>query len=144
MFSKRSFGHTRFRENLFSLSFMNFFKLSSKLCQFVNPNFLGTIFFLINGENALTVSWESFVFIHFASTVRLNRSWWTSKIITSLLSFASFSTKAGSILHNSFLNLLNKKLPSPDFLCGLSKLCVKVFICKTCLNFDISRLPAWP
>ena len=69
-------------------------KFSGKLHPFLNPNFLGSILFLIMFENALTVSLESLVFITFASTVQSNKSGRTSKNFTLFFSSCQFSSES--------------------------------------------------
>ena len=67
--------------------------------------YFGLFFSVFISENVLTVSFESFVFIRFASTVLSIKSWRTSKNFTPVLSFAYLSTYARSVHQISILIL---------------------------------------
>ena len=100
-------GFTHCRVNLYSFSFAKFFKISSKFCSFVNPNFFGMVLFCNDGQKCTNSFPVTFFFFHFASTVLSNRSWRTRRYFTPLLSLASLSTYAKSIHQILFLNLAN-------------------------------------
>ena len=97
--------------------------------------FFGVFFLVFIFEKVLSVSFEFFVFIPFASTVLSNKSWRTSKYFTPLLSFANLSTYARSIHQFSFLNLAKALIPL-----NLRVACVNpvydVFECKNSLTFN--------
>ena len=134
-FCKCCFRLTHCRVNFYSFSAANFLEISSKLRTLIYPNFLWFFFLVIISEKVLTVSFESFVFIPFASTVLSNKSWRTSKYFTPLLSFANLSTYARSIHQFSFLNLA-KARNLLDLRVACVNLVYDVFECKNSLTFN--------
>ena len=134
-FCKCCFRLIHCRVNFYSFSTAKFLELSSKFRTLIYPNVFGLFFLVIIFEKVLTVSFESFVFIPFASTVLSNKFWRTSKYFTPLLSFANLSTYARSIHQISFLNLAKARI-----LLNLRVACVNlvydVFECKNSLTFN--------
>ena len=135
MFCKSCFRLTHCRVNFYSFRTAKFLELSIKFCPLIYASFFRLLFLVIIFENVLTVSFESFVSIAFASTVLSNKSWRTSKYFTPLLSFANLSTYARSIHQISPFKLAKNLI-----LLNLSVACVnlvyEVFECKNSLTFD--------
>ena len=129
------FRLTQCRVNFYSFSAAKFLEFSSKFCHLIYLNSLGSIFLVIFSENVLTVSFESFVFIPFASTVLSNKFWRTSKYFTTLLSFEKLSTYAISKHQISVLNLA-KALILLNLRVAYVNLVYEVFECKNFLTFD--------
>ena len=75
------------RVSFYSFSAAKILELSSKFRTLIYPNFLWSTFLVITSENVLAVSFESFVFIPFGSTVLSNKSWRTSKYFTSRINW---------------------------------------------------------
>ena len=89
-FCKYCFRLAHCRVNFYSFSAAKLLELSRKFCPLIYPKFLSLFFLIIIFENVLTVSFESFVFIPFSSTVLSNKPWRTSKYFTPLLSSANY------------------------------------------------------
>ena len=75
-----------------------------------STTFFGLLFSVNLLETVLTISFESFVFLHLASTVLSSKCWQKSIHFKPLLSFASLSTYVTSIHQISLLNLVESLL----------------------------------
>ena len=113
----------------------NFLKSPANSVPCSTQIFFGLFFLVIFFENVLTVSFESFVFIPFASTVLSNKCWRTSEYFTPILSFANLSTCARSM--NQILSLtLAKALILLKLHVACLNLVNEVFQCKNSLTFE--------
>ena len=135
-FCKCCFRLAHCRINSFSFrAAKNFLNSPAMSVPWSTQFFFGLFILVIIFENVLTVSFVSFVFIPFASTVLSNKSWRSSKYFTPLLSFANLSIYARSIHQISFLNLA-KALTILNLRVACVNLVYYVFECKEPLTFD--------
>ena len=141
-FSKCIFSLTHCRADLYSLSLTKLFKISSKVCPSVDPNFFGTILFCNLGWQCsysfLESLYSSPLHLLFDQTSRVN----TSKYFTPLFSFASLSTKARSIYRLSF-SKLTKAFFFSFFHVAVLNFVYEVFECKVFLAFDTGGMLAF-
>ena len=73
-FCKCCFRLTHCRVNFYSFNAAKFLELPTIFCPLIYPNFFALFFLVIIFENVLTVSFESLVFIPFATTVLWDKS----------------------------------------------------------------------
>ena len=141
--NKCSFSLTHCWVNLYCFSFAKFFKLSSKFCFFVDPSFHGTILFRNDSQKCSSRFFGIFCFNLFASRFPSNRSWWTRRYFTPLLSLDGLSTYARSMHQTSFFNLANA-LIFLNLRVARGNFVYEGFECQNCPTFAIGRLLAFP
>ena len=141
-FCKCCFRLIQCRVNLYSFTTAKLLEYSNKFCPWSTQIFFDLVVLVIIFEKVLTVSFESFVFIPFASTVLSDKSWRTSKYFTPLLSFANLSTYFRSIHQISFLNLA-KALILLNLRVACVNLVYDVFECKNSLTFNRESFAAF-
>ena len=93
-------------------------------------------------KSALRVSLESFVFIHFPSTVQSNYFCWTSNHLIPIFFSTNTSKKAKSLHQKSILNS-EKAFNFWNFHVAKLKFVYDVSDCRKCLTFDTGRFLAF-
>ena len=138
-FSKCSVGLNHCRLNVYSFSFIKFFKASSKFGSVVNSDFRGSIFYCIHSQRSLNRLFGIFCFHSFCIYGSSDRSWQTRRYFTLLFFSASLSTYAKSIYKTSFLNLKKAFILLKVYVAEV-KFVKEASESKNCLNFAFDRL----